>query len=289
MKTLIIPTFATEHLTKNILSKAKKIEIIFPNLNKEGKRHFPDREIYIRISKINKLRKKRIIILHSGAPKPNEGLIELELILQILKENKLKSEIFFTYFPYGTQDKVFKKGEANVAKHLIEKLVSYYKVKKIYTIDPHFEKREWTKKYPLFAISAVPLLIKRAKEDFGKNILFFSPDKGGERRTGIKGIKKRRLNSFKVKIVSQRLNFKRKIIGVVDDIIKTGSTLLEFYEFAKGSGAQKILALATHGIIPAGIQKVKERYFKLYLTNTVKGKYSNVDITDLILKTISKQ
>ncbi|PIP24350.1 MAG: hypothetical protein COX35_01215 [Candidatus Nealsonbacteria bacterium CG23_combo_of_CG06-09_8_20_14_all_37_18] len=288
MKNFIIPTSQTEELARNILKIAKNFEVIFPDLSKDGKRYFPDGEIYMRILKAKKLSGKRVIVLYSGAPKPNEGLTELELILQILRDNNIKPEVFFTYFPYGMQDKVFKKGEANVAENLVEKLINYYKVKKIYIIDPHFGGRKWMKKYPIISISAIPSLIKKAKEDFGENILFLSPDKGGQRRTKISGFRKKRYDSFSVKILSPKINLNGEIVAVTDDMIKTGGTLLKFAEFAEQSGAKKILALITHGVIPAGISKIKKKYSKLYLTNTIEQKEANVDITDLILKTLSE-
>jgi len=287
MKIYLIPTSSAEHLVKNILAKSKDFEIVFPDLSKDGKRYFPDGEVYVKIFKANKLKSKKIIVLHSGAPKPNEGLIELELILQILRDNNIKPEVFFTYFPYSMQDEVFEKGETNVAENLVEKLVNYYKVKKIYIIDAHFGGRKWVKKYPIINISAVPIMIERAEKDFGKDIFLLSPDIGGERRTKISGFKKKRLNSFNVKVFSPKLKLKGGIIGVVDDIIKTGGTLLKFYEIAKRLGAEKIIALVTHGVIPIGISKIKKKYSKLYLTNTIKQKGVNTDITGLILKTIS--
>ena len=288
MNTFIIPTSTAEHLVKSILTKTRDFKIIFPGLSRDGKRYFPDEEIYMKILEAKRLKGKRVIVLHSGAPRSNEGLIELELILQILRDNQIKPEVFFTYFPYGMQDKVFEKGETNVAENLIEKLVNYYKVKKIYIIDAHFKGRKWVKNYPIVNISAVPILIQKAKEDFGENILFLSPDIGGKRRTGISGIKKERLTSFKVKMVSPKLNFKGKVVGVIDDMIKTGGTLLKFQEIAKKSGAEKIIALITHGVIPSGVSKIKKKYSKLYLTNTIKQKESNIDITKLILKNLSK-
>jgi len=289
MRTFIISTSQAEHLVKGFQSETKKIEVIFPDLSRDRKRYFPDGEIYMGIVKANKLKNKRVVVLHSGAPRPNEGLMELELILQILRDYKIKPEVFFTYFPYGMQDEVFEKGETNVAENLIEKLVNYYKVKKIYVIDPHFEGRKWLKKYPIVSVSAVPILIKKAKKDFGKNILFLSPDIGGERRTKIFGVKKERINSYQVKMISPKLNLKGKVAAVIDDMIKTGGTLLKFYEIAKKSGAEKILALVTHGVIPAGVLKVKKNYSKLYLTNTIKQKWANIDITDLIFNTIQKR
>jgi len=288
MKNFIIPTSQAGHLAKDILLQKKNFEVVFSNLNKDGKRYFPDGEIYVKIPKVGQLRNKRVIVLHSGAPKPNEGLIELELILQILKDNDVKPKVFFTYFPYGMQDKIFEKGETNVAENLIEKLINYYRVEKIYVIDPHFGGRKWIKKYPITSISAVPLLIKRVKRDFGQNLIFLSPDKGGKRRTGISGIKKERFGAFKVKMFSPKINLKGKILAVVDDILETGGTLLKFAEVAKKAGAKKVIALVTHGVIPSGISKVRKKYSKLYLTNTINTKEKNIDITDLVLNTLSK-
>lgn len=288
MRIFIIPTFPATHLAKKILEKAKNFKVVFPELNRDEKRLFPDGEIYVKILEAKGLKDKRVIVLHSGAPKPNEGLVELELILQILRDSKVKPEVFFSYFPYAMQDKVFEKGETNVAENLIEKLVNYYGVKKIYIIDPHFGGRKWVKKYPITSVSAVPVLINRAENDFDKNILFFSPDKGGKRRTKISGMKKKRMNSFRVEIFSPKLNFNGKIVAVVDDLIKTGGTLLKFQEIAKKLRAELVFALITHGVIPFGVRRIKKEYSRLYLTNTINQKEANVDIADLIITTLKK-
>ncbi|PIP22121.1 MAG: hypothetical protein COX38_02355, partial [Candidatus Nealsonbacteria bacterium CG23_combo_of_CG06-09_8_20_14_all_39_25] len=107
MKIYLIPTTTTKHLVKNLSATEKNLKIVFPDLSRDGKRLFPDGEIYVKILKTRRLKNKRVIVLHSGAPKPNEGLMELELILQILRDNKIEPEVFFAYFPYGMQDKVF--------------------------------------------------------------------------------------------------------------------------------------------------------------------------------------
>ena len=296
MKSYILYTSQTEYLMEKISksSFSNNLQIISSNLNKDGKRYFPDGEIYVslphaflkRFENQNKRRGGRIVVLHSGAPNPNEGLVEFELTLQILKDNNIKPEVFFTYFPYGMQDKVFLKGETNVAENLIEKLVNYYKVRRIFIIDPHFEGRKWLIKYPIFSISAIPLLCQMAKEEFGKDVVFISPDKGGARRAKIFNLKKRRVNSYKVKLYSCGLNFKGKTVGVVDDIIETGGTLCKCASFLRENGAKKIIALAVHGVLSKGISGVKKKFDKLYLTNTIQNKEANFDISGLIINSL---
>ena len=311
MKTFLIPTSQAEHLAKNILKKKRKVQVLFPYLNREKKRYFPDGEVYVRILNASKLKNKKVAVLHSGAPEPNGGLVELDLILQVLKDYKIEPEVFFSYFPYSMQDKIFEKGETNVAENLIEKLINYYRVKKIYIIDPHFGGKKWVEKYcapnrtysglgSIISISAVPLLIEKAKQDFGEDILFLAPDVGEERRTKIRGFRKERLNSYQVKIKNEKktFNLKGKIVGVVDDIVETGRTLDSFYDECKKLGAEKVIALITHGVLLTGISTVKKKYLRLYLANTIKqparnalrsnvdGKEANIDITDLILENI---
>lgn len=287
MPFFLIPTSAAEYLALSLDSIIGKNRVIFSEKNRDGKRYFPDGEVYVKISKAHLLKSKRVVVLHSGAPKPNEGLIELENILQILNNSEARSvEIFFTYFPYGTQDTVFEKGEANMAESLIKKLTFYYKVSKIYIIDAHFKGQPWVKKYPVENITAIPLLVERAKKEFGSDICILSPDKGGKRRTKIGGMNKKRINSFNVEMEGENIGLKDKTVGAIDDLIKTGGTLVKFHEIAKKSQAKNLVALITHGVMPSGISRIKNIYDKVYLTNTIYSKEANVDVTNLILEAI---
>jgi ribose-phosphate pyrophosphokinase len=284
----LISTLQAEHLAKNIHSK--HISVVSPALNKEGARHFPDGELYVKIPNAARMQGKRVVVLHSGAPNPNEGLIELELILQTLKEVKASPiDVFFAYFPYGMQDEVFLKGETNVAENLIGKLVHYYGVRNIYIIDAHFAGKKWHQKYPLRLVSAVPQLLESVITEFGENVLFLSPDKGGKRRTKITCMHKKRKSSYEVEIqCSDQVQkaIKNRSVAVVDDLIETGGTLEKFYDECKRAGAKDIVALATHGVLPAGISRTKKKYRKLYLTNSINRKESNIDISNLIAETI---
>lgn len=287
---VIIPTTQAIHLAKK-LKGLKEFQVILPGLNRDGKRYFPDGELYVKIPGANRLAGKKVVVLHSGAPSPNEGLIELELILQILKEARAKAiEVFFAYFPYGMQDSVFSKGEINAAETLVQKLIQYYHVRKISIIDAHFAGKLWTRSYPIHFLSAVSILMEAAKKDWGDGLLFLSPDKGGKRRTSLQSIQKKRKNSYVVEMHGSHAlheKIKNRPIAVVDDLIETGGTLDRFYTECKRMGTQEVIALATHGVLEEGIARVKATYQKLYLTNTIDRKEANVDITPLIAQALS--
>jgi len=234
---------------------------------------------------------KRVIVLHSGCPNPNAGLIELEMILQILKNHTSHSvEVFFAYFAYGQQDKLFNPGEINMAYTILEKLVNYYNVKKIYSIDAHFAGNTWVNNFPLVNVSAMEILKDYAQKKY-PSLVYTAPDSGSTRRTGVLGAKKKRIHSYKTKNVCDG-NFaqsvKGKDVGVIDDILETGGTLEHFFDACKKCGANKIIALITHGVLPSGIARIKNKYDGLYLTNSIATPESQVDVSKLIIKTILK-
>ena len=234
--------------------------------------------------------KGRVVVLHSGQPDPNGGLVELQMILSVLIKTKAKIEVFFSYFPYGMQDHACHPGETNAAEDLVSKLCGYYKVKKIYTLDAHFFGQPWVKKYPIVNVSANKILQKEALKEYPKAV-FMAPDAGSQRRANLKGTKKKRTNSFEVSIESDD-SFKSvvngKIVGAVDDLIETGGTLIKFAEECRANKASDVIALITHGVLVSGIKRINLGYKKVYLSNSIKREDANVDISPLILNTIVK-
>lgn len=291
-KIFIVPTSSAEHIGRNLELK-QGIEVLFTAKNGEGKRIFPDGEIYVRIPMASELKNgSRVIVLHSGAPDPNGGLMELESVLQILNDAKVPSiELFFTYFPYGRQDAAFKNGETNAAENLVKKLTKYYGVGKIYAIDAHFSNKEWVKKYPIINISAFDLLDKAALKDF-PDFVSLVPDIGAQRRTGLNGTTKKRKDSYTTEIRGNgsfevwNIMISGRVVAVFDDIIATGGTLENFYDTCVKFGAKDAIVMITHGVLPSGIKRIKGKYSRLYLTNTICRSESNVDITDIVFETI---
>lgn len=290
MSVYIIPTKNSEHLLKNFENK-KGIKILFPGKNKDNKSKFPDGELYSKLSVQNVAAK--YVVLHSGMPEPNEGLVELEMILQILKRQKVKNiSIFFSYFPFGMQDDIFAVGETNVAEDIISKLVKYHGVKRIFVLDAHFYKKSWVKKYPIINIPINNYLIKIIKKKY-TDIIFISPDSGGERRTGLKSFKKTRHNSYKIDLrdeIGLKKIVKHKTVCIVDDIVETGGTLLKAEKKCRQYEAHDVVTLITHGVLKTGIKKITNHFSKVYLTNSINNKIQKVmtiDILPLILKIIA--
>lgn len=288
--TYIIPTTNAEHLTTGF-KKSKDIKIVYLDKNKDGRRYFPDKEVFVSVSKGLEIKDNdhRVVVLHSGMPLPNRGVVELEMVLAFLKQEGIQDiEVFFSYFSYGMQDKIYNDGEINAAENIVKKLTEYYHVKKIFVFDPHFYGQEWVNKYPIIDISAFPILSEAVLNDYPEAI-FVTPDEGGKRRTKLNGGNKKRKNSFEIDFEHSDelcLAVNEKVVAVVDDIIETGGTMSKFAEKCFECGAKDVLAVASHGVLLEGIQKIRQNYTQLYLTNSIDQAGANVDISELIFETI---
>ncbi|MBU2539621.1 ribose-phosphate diphosphokinase [Patescibacteria group bacterium] len=285
MKIDLIPTLNSEHIAR-ILSKNPDFHIHYIGKNKNSQRYFPDGEVYVNLGK---LCKRKIVVLHSGAPNPNDGLVELEFVLNLLKDRRMNPvELFITYFPYGRQDSVFKNGEINAAEVLIKKWINIYGVKKIYIVDTHFKGKDWVSKYPIEHISGVGIL-KKAVSDKYPEVFFIAPDAGSARRNNLPGFIKKRKNSYDIEISCDK-NFEKdikgKIVGVIDDMVETGGTMVCVHKKCKDFGALKTIAMITHGVLQSGVDKINNIYDELFLTNTIKCNGVNVDISSLIVNSL---
>lgn len=285
--TTLIPTIRAEHLTRNMHVK-DGYEVIYPKGNKEGQRFFPDDELYLRLPEIERLR-GRVVIIHSGMPDPNGGLVELEMLLEVLSANKnISTEIFFSYFAYGMQDHASTSGETNTAENQIRKLCQYYRVKRLFVLDAHFAGQDWVKHYPIQLVTAIPLLRVAAEREY-PDLVYMAPDAGSQRRAGIKGSTKKRTDSFQVDI-QYAVEFvdavKDQVIGTIDDLVETGGTAVKFAAACKECGAKDVVALITHGVLVEGIKRIKAKYSKLYLTNSINRDDANVDVSQFILSAI---
>jgi len=278
----IIPTSSVGHLLPALRQiEGCTVHELLPN--KDGKHVFPDGEVYVRLDEKPE-QSERTIVVHAGAPRPNEGIVELEMILMALESYSIKPELVLTYFPYGMQDKVFEPGEISVAQSLIKQWKDYYQVQGIHVIDAHFHGREWIASYPLTCHSASSLLLNAVQTKY-PDIVLRAPDDGSHRRTTLPSAKKVRKNSHEVDFAHTddfAAAIRGKVVGVVDDLIETGGTLARFADHCRENGAEKVIAIATHGVLPEGVERVKNAYDELYLTNTIGSPHANVDIAPLL-------
>lgn len=226
---------------------------------------------------------KQAVLVQSLSAPTDEHLVEFCLIGDALQRLGVKRIIaVIPWLGYSKQDKVFRQGEPLSVK-VIAKMLQVVPLEKVITFDLHNLAIPGFFEVPVVNLSGRKLfrdLISKkvtsetviAAVDAGsvKSSERFSDDLGGV--TIVYMNKMRDLVSGKVvfKSISEPVKGKRVIIK--DDLISTGSTLVEAAKFLHKDGAASIEVCATHHLYVPGAQaKLDQSPLKsLMVTDTIE-------------------
>jgi phosphoribosylpyrophosphate synthetase len=249
------------------------------DLNYDFKRMFPNGDIYVKVGKVAQLSGRRVVIVQSctgSGPAENEQystadrVIEILLILNMLSKplNVEKTghkqysctpipppksvEVVLTFQPFALQDKSFETGEASSGRWALETIAKV--CNKIYVVSPHApDSLEWVRKLKdngfYNIIDVVPDVVEFAKKKFGLDeCIIVAPDEGAQERYKINGFGKSRTNSYRVELHGD-LDVKGLNVVVIDDLTKSGSTLLKARDRLLEQGAKEVVLAVAH-VIP---------------------------------------
>ncbi len=272
---------------------ARKIKA---NVVKSEIRVFADGESKITLS--GKISKKKSIIVQSIYPPVDTNLIQALSLITKVKETSLEVIAVIPYMGYARQDREFLPGEI-VTMKVLGKLFRGAGASKIIAVDIH--SMIGFKHFTIKAknVSAIPELVRYFKKLSLKNPLVVSPDQGGEDRVkkfakelGSKYIalmKKRDRKTGKVKIITKNVDVvKNRDLILVDDMISTGESIVKATQFLKKQKCKKIYVACTHALLMNDAEKriKKAGVTKIVSANTIPGKTSVVDISNVIAKAI---
>lgn len=257
---MIFATRSAEH----IISRVKK--------GKVERKRFPDGELYLRILPYRGKRAKLISVIRDG-----DDILESAIYIDALKRMGKKVEVIVAYMGYARQEKVYRYGEA-VSADLIARMLSLRGVSFLF-IDPHNHKVSRIFKNKKI-VSILPYLSDKIRE---RDLLVVAADKGAAgiaqqvaSRKGWKHIvlRKKRLGPKKVVF-----DLPKKVLGdavIVDDMISTGRTIIKAASLLKKKGANKIYAMAAHGVFSGNALADIERSCikKVIVSNTLPNKSS---------------
>ncbi len=289
-KFTVIGGNASQDLAKRL---ARKLKATYINTEL---RTFPDGENKITLSA--KPKKNRIIVVQSVYPPVDSNLIQCLSLISKAKQFSSNVIAVVPYMGYARQDREFLPGEV-VSMQVIAKLFKAAGATKLIVVDIH--SLIGLKHFKISAknISAVPELVKFFKKLKLKNPLVVSPDLGGKKRTKefakllnsnyIALKKKRDRKTGKVKIISTNL---KQVVGrdiiLVDDIIRSGGSIIKATEFLKKQKCKRVFVSCTHALLIGDAEKriKKAGVSKIVSTNTIPGTTSKVDVSNIIAKTV---
>lgn len=221
------------------------------------------------------------IVLQSFSLPPDEHIIEFCLIVDALRRSGIQKIIaVIPWMGYSKQDKVFRSGEPLSVK-VIAKIIQAVKIDHLITLDLHNPSIIGFFDCPVSHLSAQSLFIDYFQKNLHSQTIVVAPDAGSIKistkfaqklRLPVAYIdKERNLATGKVNIHGISGKVKNKNIIIVDDMISTGSTLLETADYLQKIGVHKIFVAITHHLFVPGVTEklIKSSITKLLITDTI--------------------
>jgi len=259
--------------------------------------HFRNGEIKMYVPE--NLRKKEVYFIHNSIKNPQEWLVEIILLKDLLLSASVESISFvFPDMMYSRQDRKDKPHVPISARAVANTICYPSKPKRIITMDLHASQIQgmYPEDVPLDNLRSFPEIIRYLKETNLipnlKELVVVSPDAGGVGRArafaqkiGSKNpiafIEKRRASPGEIAEMRLSGNVEGKNIIIVDDMIDSGGTLSKASKLLKEKGAQKMYCYGTHGLFTEGTTELCECFERVITSNTHYQQDENIDIIDV--------
>ena len=273
------PQLTLEIIQKiNLLEPKQNSQLIPIEISK-----FANDEKRVWIKDINLVRGQQVFLLQSFNSPVDEHIIETLLIVDALERLGAKGvTLIIPWLGYSLQDKVFREGEAIAAK-VVANIISQRFINQIFLLDLHNSSIPGFFSVPTHHLFADEIFIDYLKKtvNFDQAIVA-SPDFGGIKRARIfaEKIELDVVNIDKSRdlktgqVTAHELHgpsVKNKIVIVIDDVIISGSTVIESTNLLKKMGAQKVVFIASHGVFCQGLEKLNNSIVdQIIISNSIQ-------------------
>jgi ribose-phosphate pyrophosphokinase len=218
---------------------------------------FSDGEVRVQVKE--NVRGKDVFVVQPVCPPVNENLVELLVILDALRRASAKRiTAVIPYFGYARQDRKDQPRVPITAK-LVANLLTSAGANRVLTLDLHAGQIQGFFDIPVDNLYAVNTFVDYFSDTCLKdNLVIVSPDVGGIKMArayakrfsaGLAIIDKRRHSPESTEAIHILGDVEGKRALLVDDIVATGSSLIEAAKALKKEGAKEIYAVVTHGIL----------------------------------------
>ena len=239
---------------------------------------FSEGEIRLKINE--NVRGKDVFVIQPTCPPTNDNLMELLIMLDALRRASARRiTAVVPYYGYARQDRKDQPRVPITAK-LVANLITTAGADRVLTMDLHAGQIQGFFDIPLdhlFAITVFEQYVRRKKL---KPLVVVSPDVGGIKmarayakrmRAGLAIVDKRRDSPDATEVMHILGEVKGKVCLLVDDLIATGSSLVEAASALERAGALAVYACVTHPVLSGpAIQRIRGSCLKeLIVTDTI--------------------
>jgi ribose-phosphate pyrophosphokinase len=218
---------------------------------------FSEGEIRVKINE--NIRGKDVFLVQPTCPPVNDNLMELLIMMDALRRSSaLRITAVIPYFGYARQDRKDQPRVPITAK-LVANLITTAGADRVLAMDLHAGQIQGFFDIPVDHLLAVGVFIDYFSPLKKKNkLVIVSPDVGGIKMArayakrlfaGLAIIDKRRSSPERTEAMHILGEVKGKDAVIVDDLVATGSSLLEAVEALKKAGAANVHAAISHGVL----------------------------------------
>jgi ribose-phosphate pyrophosphokinase len=222
-----------------------------------------------------------VFVVQSMCSPIDHHIVELFLIIDALRRaSAARVTAVIPYFAYAKQEKKMA-GREPISAKVIAKLIETVGADRVLTVDLHAPAIEGFFDIPVDHLRAAPMLAHAFQGiPTDKEVVVVSPDAGGVARANefrarigsdMAIISKTRPAIDVTEVIDMVGDVRGRCAIIVDDMISTGSTLVEAVEAVCQRGADEVYACATHAIFAGeAVELIHRSPLKgLITTNTI--------------------
>ncbi len=229
-----------------------------------------------------------VFIIQSMQAPVNEHLMEMLIMIDAVRRSSAsRITAVIPYYGYARQEKK-SSGREPISAKLVANLLVTAGTDRILTVDLHAPAIEGFFDIPVDHLRAAPLLTDFFRLQEMRNVVVVSPDAGGVGRAedfririgaDLAIIAKKRAEADRPEVIEMVGDVAGKTVVIVDDMISTGSTLVEATTTLRARGAEAIYACAIHPLFADGAgRKMREAGIaRAVVTDTVPLRESERD------------
>jgi ribose-phosphate pyrophosphokinase len=223
--------------------------------------HFPDGERGLALTSSVQ---GRDVVLLGGAVDDEQTLLLLDLASGLVDAGAERLTLLLPYFAYSTMEHATHAGEVVTARSralLFSAIPRAPRGVRVALLDPHAEALPYYFAPDLHAtvIGVDAIVEPMARRLGGQDYVLASADAGRAKwvermaaRLGVPAgfVHKRRLAPDRTEVVALMADVKGRAVVLLDDMVRSGATLLSAARAYRAAGATRVSVFATHGVLP---------------------------------------
>lgn len=266
---------------------------------------FPDGESWVKINE--NIRGKDVFLVQPTCPPhTNHNFMELCVMVDAARRASAgRITAVIPFFGYARQDRKDQSRVPITAK-LVANLLTAAGVDRVLTMDLHAAQIQGFFDIPVDHMYAKPVLIRHLREHYVqdlKNLVVVSPDVGGVKTARnyaialdapLAIVAKNRVNATQVEAMNVIGDVAGHNVLLVDDMTETAGTLCAATKILKESGALRVFACVTHGVLSdlARERLANSEIERLLTTDTVPQaqgeKVDTVSVGNLLAQAVKR-